>query len=83
MKPVKEKTLDELEETALVSAKAIRAFLAYEGDNQTYREKAKVGASAISAFARTRASETNRQAIELMGLRMGGTGSLPKLEAAV
>jgi hypothetical protein len=69
VKPVKEKTLDELEETAVAGAKAIRAYLSYQGDNPTYRDKAKVSAAAISAYARTRASETNRQAIELMARR--------------
>lgn len=66
MKPVNETTLDELEETAVVSAKAIRAYLVYQGENPTYERKARVAAAAISSFARTRASETNRMGIELM-----------------
>jgi hypothetical protein len=72
MKAVKDATLDILEDTAVVSAKAIKAFLAYEGDNRTYETKAKVAASAISAFARTRASESNRMAVELMAVRVNG-----------
>jgi len=76
--PVKDETLDELETTAVAGSKAIRAYLAYQGDNPTYRDKAKVSAAAISAYARTRASETNRMAIDLMAARMS-VGVTPSL----
>lgn len=78
MKPVKDETLDEMEQTAVESARAIRAYLAYQGDNQTYRDKARVGAAAISSFARARASETNRIGIELMALRVDAPKALPE-----
>lgn len=72
MKPVRDETLDELEKTAIDSAKSIREYLAYKGNDTRYREQARVAAGAISAFARTRASESNRAAIELMARRVDG-----------
>lgn len=70
MKAVQDDTLDEMEETARVSARAIRAYLTYQGDNQQFRDKARVAAAAISSFARTRASESNRLSVELLARRI-------------
>jgi ribosomal protein S2 len=72
MKAIKETTLDILEQTALAGAKAITAYLEYKGENVVFFAKARIGAAAISAYARTRASESNRQAVELMSQRMIG-----------
>jgi hypothetical protein len=65
MKPIKDTTLDALEDIAFEGAKHLRAFFTYEGDNPRYFQKAKVAATAISGYARIRASETNRLAVEL------------------
>jgi hypothetical protein len=70
MKPVKDETLDILEKTAVEGAKQILAAFAYQGSDQRYRDNAKIGASAISGFARVRASESNREAIELQVARL-------------
>lgn len=76
MKAVRDETLDEMESTVMEGAKAIRAYLRYEGENRRYEQKARVAATAISAFARTRASESNRMAVELMAERQSGTRAL-------
>lgn len=65
MKPIDDGTMDEMESLAMEGAKQLRAFFAYQGSQQTYFQKARVGAMVISAFARLRASETNRLAVEL------------------
>ena len=65
MKPIKDTTMDVLENVALEGAAQIRAFFTYQGDNPTYLQKAKLGAAAIGGYSRIRASETNRQAVEL------------------
>ena len=72
MRAVKNETLDELEEMALASAKAIRAYLTYQGTNKDYEKKARVATAGISSYSRLRASETNREAIELAAHRMNG-----------
>jgi hypothetical protein len=54
-----------------MGAKAIRAYLTYQGENKQYENKARVAAAAISSFARARASESNRMAVELMAGRHG------------
>lgn len=65
LKPLSEKFLDAAEGLADESMKKIRAFFAYEGEDRRYFDKARVGASMISAYGRLRASETNRMAVEL------------------
>lgn len=69
MKPLKDDTLEALEEIALDGAKQIKALFAYQGDNQRYIQKAKIAATVISGYARIRASETNRMAVELAAQR--------------
>lgn len=70
MKPVDEETLKELESVIKPSIAAIRAYLAYQGDNAQYRDRARIAVGMVSAFARVRASETNRMQVELIGERM-------------
>lgn len=70
MKPIADKTMDEFEDTALMGAKAMRQYLAYQGENKQFLDKAKVGAAAVSAYARVRASESNRMSIELVADRV-------------
>lgn len=74
MKPVKENTLDTLEEVALLGAAQIKAYFAYQGDNPAYFQKANIAKGAISAFSRVRASETNRMAVELQAKRQKADG---------
>jgi hypothetical protein len=70
-----------METTARESAKAIRAYLTYQGENQQYRDKARVAAAAISSFARARSSETNRLSVELIAQRIGANIlALPPVE---
>ena len=79
MKPVKDKTLEILEDTAIAGAKAILAYLGTAGHNDIQFAKAKIGAAAIGAYARTRASESNRTMVELAAERMITTNEiLPK-----
>lgn len=65
MKPIADATVAEFEEVALMGVKALRAFFAYQGKEASYFQKARLGAAAISAYARIRASETNRMAVEV------------------
>lgn len=64
MKPVGDKLLDELEDTALTAVKKLRAFLDYQGNDDKMFQRAKVAVGVVSAFGRIRASETNRMAVE-------------------
>jgi hypothetical protein len=80
MKPITDKTMDVFEETALIGAKAMRQYLTYEGENKKFLDKAKVGAQAVSAYARVRASESNRMQVELIAERVGSVASIKMLE---
>jgi hypothetical protein len=51
------------------SVKQLRAFFKYEGNDQRYLQKAKLATGMIGAYARLRASETNRMAVELQSGR--------------
>ena len=64
-----EKVVNAHEELALEGIKAMRAYLAYEGQNKQYLSKAKVGAVGVTAYVRLRATESNRMQIELMSER--------------
>jgi hypothetical protein len=74
MKPVKDSTLDQMEDATNASVKAILAYLAYQGENQMYEKKARAAAALISAYGRIRASESNRMAIEAMAEKCVGSG---------
>ena len=63
MKPVKDETLDSIEHAALDSATAIRGYFATQGPEDLKR--AKLGVAVISGFARLRATENGRMAVEL------------------
>ncbi len=78
MKPVNDKVLDHLEETALECSKAIRGYLVYQGENPSYERKARVSATHISGWARVRASETNRLAIEAQAIRLAAARNKPQ-----
>ena len=64
MKPINDKLLDAMEDAAVESVKQIKALFAYQGDDRRYYDKGKIAASVISGYARIRASETNRIAVE-------------------
>lgn len=74
MRAVRDDRIEEFEDAAMEALKHIRAFFKYEGTNQTYVQKAKVANGVIGAYARLRASETNRMAVELQA---GRTLDLP------
>lgn len=78
MKPISDNAIDEFEETARLGAKAMRAYLAYLGDDKKYLDKAKVGAAAVSGYARIRASESNRMSVELIASRVAVADGEPK-----
>ena len=66
VKELSDGKLEVFEDVAVEGAKQIKAYFKYEGTNSVYKDRARVGATAISAYARMRASETNRMAVELM-----------------
>jgi hypothetical protein len=69
MKTIADGSMEEFEGVALEGARQLKAFFAYQGDNAKYFQKARLGAVAISGYARLRASETNRIAVELAAKR--------------
>ena len=80
MKALTDEVLGEFEDVAREGARQIKAFFAYQGDNQLYFKKARIGATVIAAYARARASETNRMALELAGERLQlAQGNKPQL----
>ena len=66
----------EFEETALLGCKAVRAFLAYQGNNRDYRDKAKAGAVAMGSYSRLRATIANETALAMMASK--AQKALPK-----
>lgn len=65
MKPIPDARMDDLEDLTMESAKKLREFFRYEGEHPRYFNKARLATGMIGAYARLRASETNRMAIEL------------------
>ena len=66
MKPLDDRTHDDYEATAREGLKALRAYLAYSGDNPLYERKAKAGAVAVAGGA---ASSFGNQRRCVTGLR--------------
>lgn len=77
MRELSDAKLEAFEDGAFDGLKQIKAFFAYQGTDSVYERKAKVGATIISAYARMRASETNRMAVELMMDRHLSHNDLP------
>jgi hypothetical protein len=69
VKPINDEFIDESEDLARISMKAMRAFLTYQGDNQQYYHKAKVAAVGLTNYVRLRATENNRMMVELAAKR--------------
>lgn len=69
VKPISDTFISESESLARESMKAMRAFLAYQGDNQTYYHRAKVAAVGLTNYVRLRATENNRMMVELTAKR--------------
>jgi hypothetical protein len=65
MKPLSDENIGTFEELALDSVKQLRAYFIYQGTDPRPFQKARLATGAISAYARLRASETNRMAVEL------------------
>jgi hypothetical protein len=72
MKPIADKSMDAFEDVALDGVRQLKAFFTYQGENAAYFQKARLGAVAISGFARIRASETNRIQTELAAKKHTG-----------
>lgn len=70
MKPVDNETLIELEGAIKPAIGAIKAYLAYQGENPQFRDRARIAVGLVGAFARVRASETNRMQVELISERL-------------
>lgn len=66
MKPVSDDAMEQFESVALEGLKKLREYFKYEGSTPGVYQKAKVAATAIAAYTRLRASESNRMAVELM-----------------
>lgn len=71
MKPINDDFIEESESLARESMKAMKAFLAYQGENQTYYHRAKVAAVGLTNYVRLRATENNRAMVELTAQRQG------------
>jgi len=71
VKEISDGRVAQFEDLAVDSIKEIRALFAYKGEQPIYLQKAKVACAVISAYARIRASETNRMAVELTAERIG------------
>ena len=69
MKPLDEEFINESRDLARESMKAMRAFLAYQGTDQSHYHRAKIAAVGLTNFVRLRATENNRMAVELMAQR--------------
>jgi hypothetical protein len=79
MKAITDARMDKLESLALDdSVQIIEQFLKSKGlvKDSTLGLKVKVAIGALGAFARVRASETNRTAIELQAKHLGSKGQL-------
>ena len=63
---MEEELADAIEDVALQGLKAMRAYLAYQGTNGDYLKKAKIGAAALGAYTRLRATMANERALVLM-----------------
>lgn len=70
MKPVKQATLDMMEDRIEECCRAFDAYMAYQGDNTQYRDKAKAAAAHVGSWTRLRSSESNRMQVELIASRM-------------
>lgn len=60
----------EFEEVAVIGCKAVREFLGYRGANREYFDRARVGAVAMSTYARLRATMANEEALRLASKRI-------------
>lgn len=69
MKAISQEFIDQSEDLALKSMKAMSAFLTYQGDQPTYYHKAKVAAVGLTNYVRLRATENNRAMVELTAQR--------------
>lgn len=72
----------EFEEVALAGCKAVKAFLAYQGNNKDYFHKAKAGAVAMGSYARLRATMANERQLELIAQKQLIADGLAILESA-
>lgn len=65
----KREFIDAAEEVAMEGLKAMKAYLAYQGENKDYLHKAKVGGQAVQGYTRHYASLTNREMLKLAAQR--------------
>ncbi len=70
MKAIRDQRIEDFEDAAMEGVKQLRAFFSYQGSDPRYFQKARLATGMISAYARLRASETNRMAVEAAVERM-------------
>jgi hypothetical protein len=70
MAKIKQTVIDEYEDAALKGLKAIKDFLAYQGDNPMYFKKARVGAVPVSSYTKLRGTEANMDATHVLQQKM-------------
>jgi hypothetical protein len=76
-------SMDSLADVAMGDGlKSVRAFLAYQGNDQRYAQKAKAGIGLIGAYSRFYSSQTNRMAIEMQTERENERGMVTTGRAA-
>ena len=65
----RERILVEWEEAALEGARAIKAFLVYQGHNREYFLKARTGGTAGQVYSRIRATKSHEESLRQRGKR--------------
>ena len=70
MKPVSERFMQESEDLASKSMRAMREFLAYEDQDRGYALRARVACVGLTNYVRLRATENNRMLVEATAQRM-------------
>lgn len=82
MRAISDARMEDFEGLALESVKQLRAFYTYSGSDARYFQKARLATGAIGAYARIRASETNRMAVEMQVERLTATALPPSKKEA-
>lgn len=70
MKAIEDAELDEMRDDMRLGAKAMRAFLAYQGENPVFEKKAKIGAVFVTTYIRAHATTANRIIAEVAAERL-------------
>lgn len=66
--------IEAAEDVAREGLKAMKAFLAYQGNNKDYLARAKVGGVAVGSYTRLRATMANERQLDILTVRLGAKG---------